>query len=262
LYGNDGKLDMQTIKTKINADKVFFYDALGDEPVKHPAKTVTAEQQADFNRKVERYHFRKELHEVLRHMDGFHVRLGQVRERDRNRRGVEQKEVDILLAVEALTHASRRNMDYAVLIAGDVDFRPLVDALVQLGIFVTIYSHGKGRDLALSGDSHRWIDYFTLMEWSDATWQRKNPADSISRHLPVTRMPIEFARTAKGELICIFKGDDLKFFAQYEHDPNRYFCRDYDILKRFLEMHAAEDEVPIEWGLPLSTVAADANRWW
>ncbi len=44
-----------------------------------------------------------------------------------------------MIAVDMLTHSFRRNMHEATLLTGDLDFKPLVDALVQEGTFVTLW---------------------------------------------------------------------------------------------------------------------------
>jgi hypothetical protein len=44
-----------------------------------------------------------------------------------------------MIAVDMLTHSFRRNMHQATLLTGDLDFKPLIDALVQEGMFVTLW---------------------------------------------------------------------------------------------------------------------------
>ena len=51
---------------------------------------------------------------------------------------IRQKGVDVLLAVEMLDHAFRKNMDEAWLLAGDADFVPLVEAVTRLGTWVNV----------------------------------------------------------------------------------------------------------------------------
>ena len=57
----------------------------------------------------------------IRSLAGFHVIEGTLSAK-------RQKEVDVALAVDMLTHAFNHNMGWAHLIAGDLDFRPLVQA--------------------------------------------------------------------------------------------------------------------------------------
>jgi hypothetical protein len=72
----------------------------------------------------------------IRALDRFHVALGEIKGRGRNRR---QKRVDVRLAVDMLMHTFRGNMDNATLLAGDVDFIPLIEALVREGMNITIW---------------------------------------------------------------------------------------------------------------------------
>jgi uncharacterized LabA/DUF88 family protein len=60
---------------------------------------------------------------AIRSLPGFHVRLGTLSGTGKRLR---QKEVDVQLAVDMLTQAFAKNMNRATLIAGDLDFRPVV----------------------------------------------------------------------------------------------------------------------------------------
>jgi uncharacterized LabA/DUF88 family protein len=68
--------------------------------------------------------------------------------------GRASKAVDIFLAVDMLTHASRRNYALAVLIAGDGDYVPLVRAVKAEGsrVYVWFFQNGLSRDLRMSAD--------------------------------------------------------------------------------------------------------------
>jgi hypothetical protein len=87
------------------------------------------------------------------------VRLGSLTGQRKRR----QKKVDILLAVEALDHAVRRNMDRAILLTGDRDFEPLVHSLVQMGIHV----HVAGDRQHTSAHLRRAADASTLLTFDD-----------------------------------------------------------------------------------------------
>ncbi len=50
-----------------------------------------------------------------------------------------QKKIDVMIAVDMLTHTFRRNMHQATLLTSDLDFKPLLDALVHEGMFVTLW---------------------------------------------------------------------------------------------------------------------------
>src|SRR6185312_746069 len=95
-------------------------------------------------------HQRAEFQQI-QSLSGFHVRLGRMTGRSGN---IRQKGVDVLLAVEMLDNAFRKNMDEAWLLAGDADFVPLVEAVTRLGTWVNVFydAHAASRELYSSAD--------------------------------------------------------------------------------------------------------------
>jgi uncharacterized LabA/DUF88 family protein len=71
-------------------------------------------------------------------------------------RGGRSKRVDITLATDMLTHAHRRNFDIAVLVAGDEDYVPLVQAVQAEGRRVALWFVSDG----LSGALRNAADHF------------------------------------------------------------------------------------------------------
>ena len=72
-----------------------------------------------------------------------------------------------MLAVQMMEHAFRGNMNKAVLLSGDLDFRPLVESLVRLGLFVEVAADLKhiSPELIHSADSYKRLsidEYFNL----------------------------------------------------------------------------------------------------
>ena len=59
-------------------------------------------------------------------------------------KGKGSKRVDISLAVDMLTHAHRKNFDVAILVAGDEDYVPLVDAVMAEGRRVVLWFLDEG----------------------------------------------------------------------------------------------------------------------
>ena len=106
--------------------RVFYYDCLHDIP-----KVDETEEQLK-----NRVEAQQRMFDEIQSYEGFHVRLGSL---SGNSRRFRQKEVDILLAVDALDHAFRKNMAGIILVAGDRDFAPLVESLVRLGVWVHIW---------------------------------------------------------------------------------------------------------------------------
>lgn len=67
------------------------------------------------------------------------------------------KRVDITLATDMLTHAHRKNYDVAVLVAGDEDYVPLVDAVKREGQQVVVWFVQDGLSTALrAAADHFW----------------------------------------------------------------------------------------------------------
>lgn len=73
------------------------------------------------------------------------------------------KRVDIALATEFLMHAYRDNFDVAVLVSGDEDFVPVVDAVASLGKRVIMWSLSSGRSKLLASACDYSIDISPIM---------------------------------------------------------------------------------------------------
>jgi NYN domain len=73
-------------------------------------------------------------------------------------KGRGSKRVDISLSVEMLQHAHRRNFDIAILVAGDEDYVPLVDAVIAEGARVVLWFFGEGLSKALKRRADQYFD--------------------------------------------------------------------------------------------------------
>jgi uncharacterized LabA/DUF88 family protein len=123
-------------------DKVFYYDAI---PVQLPDEEISVYLNRIAPKQIE-------LAQIER-QSGYHIKTGDAHKR-RNR-GNEQKMVDVQLAVDALQAASRGLFSRCTLLTGDLDFRPLVSALVDMGVDVTLnYPPGHtNKELIASADT-------------------------------------------------------------------------------------------------------------
>lgn len=108
--------------------KVFYYDCIDERPIKDQPQEMTAD----------RIKQQEALFDSIRSCEGWHVREGRLVGARKDNRS--QKRVDVLLAVEMLSHAFNKNMSHALLIAGDDDFTPLVDELLRHGTYVEVWS--------------------------------------------------------------------------------------------------------------------------
>jgi uncharacterized LabA/DUF88 family protein len=81
-----------------------------------------------------------------------------------SRVGNRSKRVDVALCTDMLTHSSQRHFDVAVLITGDGDFIPLVQAVQSQGISVQVWalSNGLSEKLRLAADKFIDLDPFLL----------------------------------------------------------------------------------------------------
>lgn len=103
------------------------------------------------------------FHTVLQNIPRFEVRLGKLEFRgvDANtgKPQFEQKRVDILLGVDLVRLASKGQITDAILLAGDSDFLPAIQAAKDEGVLFRLY-HGKAphRDILLVADERTQID--------------------------------------------------------------------------------------------------------
>lgn len=98
-------------------DRTFYYDA-------YPERENFEDEE---KYKTER-EYKDQLFSKLSAIDNFHVRPALTR---RSKKKREQKGVDVLLAIECLTHALRGNIDVATIMTSDLDFYPLFEALIN-----------------------------------------------------------------------------------------------------------------------------------
>ncbi|MDZ7283974.1 NYN domain-containing protein [Sphingomonas sanguinis] len=118
--------------------KAFYYDAV-------PAREHGEEQHIW----LERIDPQMAALNAIKSTDGFHAQLGDLRGRK-----ARQKKVDVQIAVDMLLHTVRQNMERCTLIAGDIDFQPLLEALVREGMYVTLWHPDHAaEDLLNSADS-------------------------------------------------------------------------------------------------------------
>lgn len=163
-FGQEVEFDFKKIKEFFNAEKAFYYDCIDD------VKTDN-ENQNDFDARV---NLQEEKLNKIREVEGCHVHLGSLSGKGKKKR---QKEVDVLLAVQMMEHAFRGNMSKAVLLSGDKDFRPLVESLVRLGLFVEVVGDQKhiSKDLIHSADTHKTLNFRNYYKWVKDEFYEINP---------------------------------------------------------------------------------------
>jgi uncharacterized LabA/DUF88 family protein len=165
FFGEDGELDIFPIGQWAKADRVYFYDSID--------YTQSAnESESDWQARVGRL---ESSLDHIRLLPGFFVRTGTVPGRDKGKRR-EQKEIDVMLAVDMAKHALKGNIKKAVVIAGDLDLRPAVEALVEEGVVVEVWYHSSSiaQGLPAAADKGVELRFRQLYSWSTESFQRKH----------------------------------------------------------------------------------------
>jgi uncharacterized LabA/DUF88 family protein len=141
-------------KNSVSARRAFYYDCIDDIKKKE-------ESDLDFQARL---HKQEEYIDAIDALEGFHVRRGYLAPGRMN----QQKEVDVLLAVDMMNHAFSRNMTKAVLVSGDRDFRPVVQGVANAGTYVEVmYSKESGsKPLGKAADLVRYLDCIQLIQWT------------------------------------------------------------------------------------------------
>jgi len=101
--------------------------------------------------------YRKNIETKLKNIG---IEAPSVFPRTRNR---SSKRVDITLATDMLTHAHRKNYDIAVLVTGDEDYVPLVEAVKGEGCRVVLWALSSGLSPALKKAADHYWDIGELL---------------------------------------------------------------------------------------------------
>jgi uncharacterized LabA/DUF88 family protein len=170
LFGDMYKIDFKLLMDSFAARRAYLYDCL-DDVIRE------GETDDDFARRVKQ---QQDHFDAIDRTDGLHVRYGVLSGGKPKRR--RQKEVDVLLAVDMLTHSFSKNMDEAVLLAGDLDFRPVVESVVRLGTRVSVAFERKtvASELLKEADVEREISITDLCNWIAF----ENPETERPLHFP------------------------------------------------------------------------------
>ncbi len=238
FFGIDGELELSPIMQQAHASRAYFYDAI--DYSRRPDETEKAWET--------RVLPLEQFFAYVRSLSGFHVRPGSVRPGKKR----EQKEVDVSLAVDMMEHGFNGSMSKAVLIAGDVDFRPVVEALVRHGVFVDVWYHRNSfaQELPGAADFGHEIRLRQLHSWNTEAFQQAYrlpreyehagaPGGELIRTGSVAARPAELryleispGRNQFNLWIVVSPGDTLRI---------------YDEDEKLLERYVATQYGPIQW---------------
>jgi uncharacterized LabA/DUF88 family protein len=193
-------------------DRAFYYDAL-------PAKK-TSESDSDWESRRDQ---KEALFNKLSLSPNLHVRSGI--SRYRRGRGTEQKGVDILLAIEALQHATLGNIDVACFMLSDLDFYPLFEALIQTRVKSTLYydPHKTSKDLIYAADVAVALTAETLNGWLRNDLNRRTHLNI--RNGPVVQNLIDLQTAQCGDRkIVLGKLPASNEYIAYYEGTDQAFC--------------------------------------
>jgi len=141
-------------------------------------------------------------------LDRWSVRLGKLQKRwDGYKEYFEQKRVDVLLSVDMVRHSASGHIQHVVVVAGDSDFIPAIEATKESGATVTLW---YGDDNTVHKD---------LLKLADITHQLN------SKKIPKTKMKavIKPVKTEKKEktVIRVAVRDKSDFGKQNKSDRKK-----------------------------------------
>jgi uncharacterized LabA/DUF88 family protein len=236
----DGDLDIFPLRREAGARRVYFYDCIDEAPLPGETGEVQKTRIAPLQRFLS----------YVQSLSGFHVKPGTVR-RGRKR---EQKEVDVSMAVDMLTHGFNGTMTKAVLLAGDLDFRPVVEALVRQGVFVEVWYHRNSiaEELHGAADFGREIRFRQLYEWNTTAFKE-------THRVPMVQTPGggpagKLLRAGKirdwgwsAQLYWLETAQQVPQFSLWIDVPVGRTIRVYDRDENLVERYVAVQYGPIDW---------------
>ena len=243
FFGVEGELDLSPILQQANASRAYYYDAID-------YAKGTNESDTEWEARVLRqeYFFRR-----IQNIPDFHVRPGSV-SRGKKR---EQKEVDVAVAVDMVTHGLKGDIARAVLIAGDLDFRPALEALVRMGVNVELWYHESSfaLDLPYAADKAIGLRFRQLYSWNSKSFQAAHPIPAD--HHPAGGVEGELVRvgsvagkSAELRWVELRRQSDqslLKLFSLWITIEPGHTARISDVDPDLIERYVAAQHSPIVW---------------
>jgi len=216
--------------------KCFYYDC---DPTKR-----SDESDSDFeSRKSETEIFERRLAS----QPGVHIYKGAIRGMGKKTR---QKGVDVAIAVDMLTHSYRKNTGRVTLFAGDLDFLPLVEALVLDGLYVTLwYSRERtSKELIDAVDQRKLFSVNSIYDFLDSTFRETispKPTESNRSRIP-GRNPIRTGIWVEnGMKIEVFESDGIYELVAWDGESQNEVVRSHPSLDLLIDFCQEQ----FRWGL-------------
>ena len=241
FFGVDGDLDLSELRDQARALRAFFYDSIDDTPREGENAEACQARLAPL----------EEFFARSRALSGVHVRLGTVVGKRSRKKEPRQKEVDILLATDMLTHGFNGSMQKAVLLAGDLDFRPIVEALVRHGVFVEVWYHRSSvaQDLPGAADFGHVIRFRELYSWNSQRFQDAHRVPRDEENVGQPRSEFLKAGSVKERYVQLyrFERSDGPIFQLWIDTGGGTSITISDADVNLIERYVAAQYAPIVW---------------
>lgn len=156
-------IDFEWLKKYLKAIRVFFYDARKEKD----GTEATPPKQEWIQRQLSR----------LIEFDDYRLRLGAHSRSNKPKQPAGQKEVDVLLAVDLLSHSFAGNMREAIVLTGDLDFRPAFEEVVRHGTRLSLHYDEASVSPDLLSVAHRRkkMSFQTYYQWTTDQFKASHP---------------------------------------------------------------------------------------
>lgn len=188
------------------------------------------------------------------------VRFGRLAEKGNGARS-KQEGVDVLMAIEAMKHAYRRNMERCTIFSKDGVFLPLVDALVAEGIQVKVASFSNPAEGIVVPELRNRADGFRRLGTNDLV--KCIPVELRVASTVTVRSP-ESHPQFNGELDAVSKARDgftLEQLKSSDQNGLQYICR-YRISNGNFGYALFRSIKGFEWWMKLVGPPKEASPGW
>lgn len=225
---NGKPVDLDYARMSSAYRKTFYYDCL---PGRRQGESADQHQQ--------RVLAQEALFKRLRALPGWHVYEGTVRGEGGRLR---QKQIDTMMAVDMLAHSYRKNASEVTLLAGDLDFKPVIDALVQDGMYVDLWYVRKhaSKELIESADRRQPISILILNQWLTDKFRKQyplpvphsTPENEARDHVLVLDGTMESGKKVElyqkdGSFLIAFEEGHNEGYRMYLRGPDRAILEKY-----------------------------------
>lgn len=228
------KLPISYEKLSSDYTKTFYYHSL-------PSKKKN-QSKDDYDNEFDK---KKAFFNSLKMINGYHVYEGI----SRYRKGQQmQKGVDTMIAIDILRHSFRKNMHKATLLAGDLDFKPLLDALVLEGMFVKLMyeKNSTSDDLIFSADALERISIKQLYTYTSDKFKSKYKLPLIKKNIELSFLHKEMETIRNGKIgnldFTLGTKNKIFYFIVFLEENNTYYSESHKekVLTAFYEDHFGE----------------------